>query len=68
MYGSIGIHISLSVFQIRGDIAATLSGLINKLFYADQFPEFSAIVSVTPDEWGQKVRFCFLCVQFISSG
>ena len=67
MYGSIGIHISLSVFQIRGDIAATLSGLINKLFYADQFPEFSAIVSVAPDDW-DKVRFCFLCVQFISSG
>ena len=52
-------------FQIRGDIVSTLSGLVNKLFYVDQFPEFSAIVSVASDDIRQEVSFYFLCVIFL---
>ena len=66
MYSSIVIHTSLYVFQIRNDIRSKLARLMDKIFYVDQYPEFSAIVSVVPDGLGGKVSFVLcLCNSYL---
>ena len=60
MYDSIVIHSLLYIFQIRHDIRSKLAGFVDRIFYVDQYPEFSAIVSVVPDGLGEEVSFLFL--------
>ena len=54
-------------FQVRGDVGSTLSGSVDKLFYVDQFPDFSAIVSVASDDMKKEVSFCFLCIHLMGN-
>ena len=42
-------------FQVRGDVGSTLSESVDKLFYVDQFPDFSAIVSVASDDMKKRL-------------
>ena len=64
MYVSSLIYTLFCVFQIRNDIRSKVAGLVDKVFYVDQYPEFSAIVSVLPDGL-EEVSVCFLFVQYI---